>query len=491
VRDAWEETRRLYAGEYLGAESWMQIMTRRSNWLCGRAHSPTGMFLQRTGETTTSDTVFWEGTTYYRPEHPMLNFSARMNLAAGGAAGARLQYYAADETWKPIDSDGTTGDAWFNATENSTYDLATLGVEADLPDDGYLRLRFIVDGTGGTTSADVYRAFMSGQVDFTGWAAMADFSDEEVPTADQLNAIRQSQTHLLECAERIHVSEHVSTYQHTQDNAAQTLVRYAFRYDGRNRLYMYLYTAQFDNAAEELHIYLCDEKYPASGSRLNGGTAILSVAGDTGDPINLGGVGYNWNLADYSLTRGNYYQIEVVVKNIEAATSDYPILGIAGAQIADTDSPTRTYVPATFEHGDVLTHAHLNNICDDLEQMYQSTAGAESPIYPEHWISTHQPASHNTITITASRIRLHHTWRWLRYASAGAVPLYVSEESVPGELPGEVFIQPSTLVTLPNTDGEPALYDLSAVGGLPYGIQYYIADSGQNRILWAAEDYSD
>lgn len=475
MRHAWEDMRLLYTGEYLGAESWMQICARRNNWLYGRAHSPSGMFLQRVEQGTTSDTVMWEGTTYYRAEHPTLNFSARMNLAAGGAAGARLQYYAADTTWKNIDSDGTTGDAWFNATENSTYDLAALDIDDDLPADGYLRLRFILDGTGGASTATIYRAFMSGTTGFTAWAAMADFAGTDVPTEEQLNAIRQSQAHLLDCAERPNISEHVSTYQHGQDDSYQAVVRYSFRYDGRNRLYLYLYTDNLDDAAENVFVYLCDEKYPASGSRLNGGTPLLTANGAAGD-INEG---YNWNLADYSLTIGNYYQIEIGIETTTGTTADYPILGIGGAQIADTGSPTRTYVPATFAHADVLTHTALNNVCDDLGQMYSGAGTPESPIYSDHFLSTHQPVTWGLFTVTASRVRLAHTWRWLRYASDGAVPLYLA-------LDGS-----EALVTLPDTDGEPRLYDLESVAGLTYGVQYYICDSGDNRIQFAFEDYAD
>jgi hypothetical protein len=46
-------------------------------------------------------------------------------------------------------------------------------------------------------------------------------------------------------------------------------------------------------------------------------------------------------------------------------------------------------------------------------------------------------------------------------------------------------------VTLPDTDGEPALYDTWTISGLTYGQEYYIADAGDNRILWAYEDYED
>ena len=264
----------LSASEYLGAESWMQIAARRNNWLYGRAHSPSGMFLQRTGQTTTSDTVMWEGTTFYRAEHATLNFSCYMNLAQGGAAGARLQYCDAAgywtgavwtaPTWVTIATDtdaGVVGAKWFDAGENNVYDLAALNIDDDLPADGYLRLRFILDGTGGASTASIYRAFMSGTTGFTTWAGMADFVDTNVPTAAQLNAIRQSQAHLLECAERVNISEHVSTYQHTQDGAYQCMARYGFRYDGRDRLYLYLYTSGLDNANEHILVYICDDNF--------------------------------------------------------------------------------------------------------------------------------------------------------------------------------------------------------------------------------------
>lgn len=468
MREAWEDVRLLETDQYLGAESWMQIVQRRSNWLYGRAHSPSGMFLQRTGETTTSVTTVWEGTTYYRAEHPTLNFSARINLAAGGAQGTRLQYYAADTTWKDIDTDATTGDAWFNATENNQYDLEALNIDDDLPADGYLRLRFVVDGTGGSSSGDVYRAFMSGTTGFTSWASLADWADTDVPTAAQLNNIRQSQAHLLDCAERPNLCQNLGEFYHNQPSSPQAVARYAFRYDGRNRLYTYLWTSGFDDADEHVILYVCNEKYPASGARLS---TLQDFTGGT--DLNDG---YNYDLSGLGLTVGDYYQIEVVITNV---ADGGPHLRLGGMLLTDVGSPARTYVPGTFAHADVLTHTHLNNISDDLEQMYSGTAGAESPIYSEHWLSTHQPTAHNVHYIINSRIRIAHSWRWLRYASDGAVPLYVTDDGS------------STLVTLPDTDGEPALYDTWSISGLTYGQEYYIADAGDNRILWAYEDYED
>lgn len=481
MRHAWEEVRLLYDGERLGAESWMQIVARRSGWLYGRAHSPSGMFRQRTDETTTSDAALWEGTTRYRAEHPTLNFCARINLAVGGAAGARLQYCSAAgywtgdvwtaPAWTTIESDANTGDRWFGGAENRSYDLAALGTADSLPDDGCLRLRLMVDGTGGPSTANVYRAFLSGTAGFTGWAAMADFASGGVPTAAQLNAIRQSQTHLLECAERVNVSQACDTYQHTQDDAEETVCRYSFRHDGRMRLYLYLYTSRFNLASEQVNVYLCDEKYPSAGARLNGGAAILALTGAGGD-VNQG---YNFDLATYGLTLGSYYQVEIRTR--KAAGDEAPILGIGAASILDTGSPTRSHVPGTFAHGDVLTHTDLNTIADDLEQMYSGTAGAESPIYSEHWVSTHQHLGYGMLNLIASRVRLHHTWRWLWYGSTGPVPLYLRQDGSQAQ------------ATLPGTDGEPTLYDLENVSGLAEGQEYYISDNGDNRVLFAFEDY--
>lgn len=461
---AFEPLRQISNGEVLGADTYLNIVAARSNYLYGQAHAPEGLQRQPFGSTTGALTV-WEADTRRVPEHPTLNFSARINLVAGGSA--QLQYYGSDDAWHDFatnGSDTTAGERWFCATENLTYTVSGLSI----PDDEILHLRFIIAGAGTASTASVYRAYLSGTTGLTVWpASMPTFVDGAggVPDAADFDAFRISQKYLQERAQRPNTGSEIGTAWHTQTGSTVTLWRWAFTYSGMQRLYCYLTVWEYLGGTVDL--YINEEKYPDSGSRLNDGDPLVTLGADHSE-------GYNFDLSGLGLTKGTRYQIELTMTK----DGDNGCLVEVGAlTLGDLGGVSRTYTPKSdWAHGDRPTAAQLNRMVSDIVQM-KDAAASESPIWPQHQL---QPflvwGELDNQRYQGQRYRITHRWRYLRWRGAGKI---ISADRLNEQ-------------TLSDSDpaGESQTLDLDGVEWLDYGMDYLAESYGTNVLLIAYEDYA-
>ena len=456
--------RQITTGELLGADTYLNPLVERSHWLYGQAHAPEGMQRQPFGSTTGALTV-WEAEARRVPEHPTLNFCARINLVAGGSA--QLQYYGDDSAWHDMPANGSdtnAGDRWFCATENLTYTVSGLSI----PDDEILHLRFIIAGSGTASTATVYRGYLSGTTGLTAWpASMPAFVDGagNAPTAAKFNDLRVAQMYLHERAQRPNTGSEIGTAWHTQTDSTVTLYRWVFTYSGLARLYCYLTVWEYVGGTVDL--YINNEKYPDSGARLNSGDPLVSLGADHSE-------GYNFDLSGLGLTKGTRYQIELVMTR---SGDDGFLVEVGELVLGDLGGVSRTYKPkSNWAHGDRPTAAQLNTVADDLTEM-KDVAGSESPIWPQHQL---QPflvwAEQGTSRYQGQRYRITHRWRYLRWRGAGKI---ISADRLNEQ-------------TLSDSDpvGESQVLDLDGVEWLDYGMTYLVESYGTNALLVAYEDYA-
>ena len=458
-----EPLRQISDGEVLGADTYLNIVAARSNYLYGQAHALNGLQRQPWGSTTGALTV-WEADTRRVPEHPTLNFSARINLVAGGSA--QLQYYGSDSAWHDMPTNGsdtTLGDRWFCGTENLTYTVSGLS----LPDDEILHLRFIIAGGAGLSTATVYRAYLSGSTGLTAWPTMPTFADGmgSVPHASDYNALRSAQDYLYQRALKPNCGSELGKATHLQTGAYEALYRWSFTYSGTQRLYIYLTVTEY--VAGAVRVYINDEKFPTTGSRYNGGVPLVEITGEANQ-------GYNFDLSGLGLTKGVRYQIEL---GIERDGDDGCTVEVGALTLADLGGVTRTYRPKSdWAHGDRPTAAQLNVMKNDIVQM-KDDASSESPIWPHHILQPFTVWDElGVFRYSLQKFRITHRWRYLRWRGAGKI--------VSGDRQYEE--------TLSDTDpaGESQVLDLDSLEWLDYGMDYTVEGYGTNRVLVAYEDYA-
>jgi hypothetical protein len=465
---AWPPLRELADGEYMGADTYLAILTERSNWLYGQAHGWNYPFLQGWGSGITQPV--WQGETTVRTEHMTLRLGARLALNSGGTA--RLQYLRDDDTWVTLDSDTNTTVGRYFGGFNPYYERALTGLS---PKGDIWRFRFVLEDAGGF--ALVYRAALAGTTGFATWPAPVTFADSPtVHTAIEFNTLHAAQSYLLDCARQPRTGSVVNSGHRASSSGA--LFRWSFRYGGTSRLIVKL-KAMDGTVGQWGSVVLVKGAGGHPGDACwapwSEGTEVelQALSGETLDAT------YSVNLSGESLTVGAYYGIEL---RADAGVTAH----VLGLGFGDEASVVRTYTPVqTWTHGDVPTAAQMNTIANDLNQMHP-TADRQSPLWLEHEIATTQlplvvgnGPEHGLSYLGPVGFYLAHRWRWLRYRGAGKVMSL-----------DETYEQ-----SLSDSDpaGETQLFDLDSLSWLTYGQGYYVAVRnayGEAPTLQAAyEDY--
>jgi len=475
VKHTWPTLRAVADGQYLGADTWLNLLVRRANWAYGQAHARQYLQRQAFGQTTSTLTV-WQAETRSRTEHPTLNFSAYIDLYDASDT-ATLYYYNSGGGWTQVAQDTGATAQWFDGAENKTYDTSGWS----LPSDGTIRLKFVITGTGGTSTANIYRAYLSGTTGLTSWPTLPTFADGagNEPTASDFNALRQASTYLYERAQKPAMFTELARAYHTQTSAYEPLFRWSFVYQGTQNLYTDL-TVSEGSGSFHVYVYLDDEKYPSAGSRLNGGAALIDLTADGNDQSST-------DLSGLGLTQGTRYQIEVGIDRTGGGDARVTVNDI---YLYDLAGVTRSNTPTTFSVDDQPTAVQLNTIKSALDDC-KDDSGSESPIWPEHEFATylllppgsgHADADDGGTGISTYRyydhkVRAYHRWRFLRYAvENGSVKLKDASgtyEKVLGD-----------------TSGASTTLDLDDVTWLDYGMEYTIEDDS-GHLLFAYEDYDD
>jgi len=449
---AYEALRELTSGEYLGAETYFSVLSRRSHWLYGQAHGQNYPFNQREGQGIAQP--IWVGETPVRSEHMTLKFSARVNLNAPDGI-ARLQYYRDDGQWIDIATDVNTGLRFFGGITENSYDLSALS-----PAQGMWVFRFLLTGAGGW--GIVYRAYLSGTTGFPTWPSLPTFTDGTVPTAADINKLRTMQEYLYHCARQPRVAACLATVQ-APTGGPIPLFRYQFVYGCTRKLHYNLTTSGLSGGNATLSVYLEPDTYCADA----GDSRIATLRQLTSDVTDQG---YDEDLSAYGLTQGERYTIEF-------ACGGGAFITLNQIVFSDLVGVTRTYIPKSdWAHGDYPTAAQLNTIRDDLNQLYPDTS-RESPLWLTHELASWQYADavQGGGQYSSKRFRLSRRWRYLRYRGAGRL----------------VSADGSIEVSLSDTDpaGVPQVLDLESTP-LPYGMAYYVESYGDNNIAVAYEDYA-
>jgi len=458
---SWPALRQLSTGEFLGAKSWLNSLARRDNWLYAQAHAVDHPFRQAQTGALAGNPVVWEGESTWRPEHPTLYFSAHID----GGTWAAIQYMNASGSWANLAYDGGTGARWFGGVQDVTYSLSGLS----LPSDNMVHLRFYVGGPG---YGHVYRAFMWGESGLTSWPTIPTFVDGTAPSAADLNTLRTAEQYLYERASRPNLGTNMTDASHSGNNPTYVpMFWYSFIYSGVQRLRLDFTTLNLNASTDHLYVYLNNEHYPDGGSRL---ATLLdyTTGGNTYNYV------FNDDLSARGLTTGTVYQIEI-------GTYGGFVVVVNDLSLRDLGGVSRVNVPPTWAHGSHLTAAQLNGIASDLASM-RDTASNTHPIWPHHWFTSYQPYSydimHYGLYTGCQRYRFVHRWRYLRYRGSGIL------ESVARKSDGSALYT----FSLPDTSpaGQLQTVDLDTVTWLGYGMEYWVNDSGNNKILMAFEDYA-
>jgi hypothetical protein len=466
--------RTLYTGDLVGADSWLNLLSKRNNWAYGVAHGPNRFFRQVYVGGMISNA--WFGEVRYRSEHPTLNFSAEIKQSA---YTSYLYYWHKDQTWHELDSDTDSSGAWawFGGSQSMTYDIAALS--ANLPDDGMLRLKY---NSGG--EAYIYRAYMSGTVGMTAWPTFPTFADAGIPTAAQMNTLRTGGEYLYERACHNLNGTTGGNVSHSNPSWAP-LLRLAFRYSGTEQLRVTTSAEGVDGSGDgHNYVYVEAEDYnPDSDGRRGGGVILVDVDADETE------VTHTVDLSAQSLTVGARYVVEIGQLNTLAASAGY--LTIHDVALEDLAGVTRTDVPHVWAEGDEILAADLNALADDMTDM-QDDAGSGSPIWPEHYLASYQPADEERGIKGPfwglKWQRFTHRWRFLRYRGSGRICSIANgvpprEFSITGEA------APTYQRNITDTGQDEGLIDLDSLGWLAYGMDYYVQDTAGHLILCAQEDY--
>jgi hypothetical protein len=444
--------------EFLGANSWLNGLARRSNWLYGQAHTYGHPWRIGWG---TGPAQWWEARTMWRAEHPTLSFGAHINMT-GGSQTAALQYYDSVNGWSYMKSgandatDTTTGSRYFR--NGCPLDF-TLPAGYTIPSDGILHLRFTVT----TGPFIVYRAVMQGSVGLTAWDAPPTYTDAVTSAAD-LNKLRTCQQRLFEVAQNSNGGSAIGAYNHSQDNTALTVARWSFIKSGIDRVYLRS-TVDYASAGDYVRLYIDDPFYPDAGNRLNGGNAIISITAAETEGAHTA------DISGLGLTLGETYQLELVTHK-GAVNPTVTVLRLTLADLASP--PARTNTPGTWVEGGHVTAAQLNVIGADLVAMRDDTTLGASPILSWHPVTSHRSdALISTVTIANPRWWFLHRWRYLRWVGSGTI---YSADRVYSQSLGD---------TTPA--GSVQVMDLETVSWMSYGMEYWVEGGA---LTWAEEDSS-
>lgn len=470
MNHAFPALRPLADGEVLGARSWCNLLSRRSNYLYGFAHGAQRPFRQQEIADTIGITC-WEGDVSYDSERPVLHVCARIKQTVGDTV---LSYYGVDDAWHAIWTDSDTSAAWRYLTGTATLTQDCSGY--DLPADGVLHIRLVV----GSAAALMVYAFMTGTNPTTWPASLPTFADGvgNEPVDDDLNALRTMQTYERWAADRALLGS--AQGKASQDGTGYLcLYRWCFRYSGTQQLRLNLTTEGLYSDA--VYVYLCPSTYvgDAGDSRLATLETITTeqTAAD-----------HAYDLTGQGLTVGNLYTVEL------GATSGAYVT-INDIVLEDLPALTRANVPATWAHKDHITAAQLNAIKTDLVEM-RDDAGSDSPIWPESWLSAYHQADLllglNGPFYQAQRFRFTHRERFLWYRGSGracSVATVTRTVWVAGVASTQTVPMYEYALSEGDVAGAAVCQDTEDVEWLAgaYGLEYYVESYGSSAIQSAWE----
>ena len=468
MHEAYVPVVELADGMILGGPTWLERIAHNCDLSYSMAHRYTGFFSQAWCVSMGQGLkTVWAGETSFHSAHPTLEFSAWVGIPAPDASQpyAELQIYYGGG-WHALVTDTNQGDHWLDDA-NDVNGVVSYDISSYYNDGDIVRARLVVAGNGNTgcTNAATFRALLTGRTGFPDWPNFPTFAGSPtVHTAADFNTLRDATRYLKLCNERPLLGSEMGEFSHSQWNAYEDLVRWAFRAGGAQKLHLECTTACSDTVY--IGVYLCDEQFPYGP---NGGNRIRTLATYTTDGNQTLDVDISANV-----TTGTRYSIIIGGMGGASITINY-------AHLKDNTGLTRpyTYTTGEFAHGAIPSATTLNNLAADLEAQ-KPAVGKASPNWYEHEFSGQttqfqDAGDQHIFTFINRKFKFCHTWPYLRYRGAGRL--------------WSADLAHSQALSDTDPAGGDNLLDLRTLAWLAVGDWYFVQNDDSSVILTAYEDW--
>jgi hypothetical protein len=509
-------------GQILGANTGLNILTARNQWLYGKIMTPYTLFKQKwlgggsehfeSGEPS----YFWEGVTTYRADHPTLYIAASWAFGSDGPppveeppitwhATLNLQLWCKQGgtfQWYTIESE-TIIHTDTAATHKRFKDLQWYSVDltayATLLQNDAVRVRFwitevrnsIVEGGW----VRVFGAYMDGWVGHANYVVPVTFTDTLIHDAADFNTLVTAQDFVYNKVCRNELSMYTQRLEHTQPTAWEVLNNLTFRYTGQGELYL---------------------QFRLNSVRVGGGMVVSIKSFDLVPELVLGGtydqdLGPAYDHGDDASTKTITYHLPDVIPaltpwewyRLEFRATDGVSLSIIDAYIRKEDTEGRLTALPLWAHLDNPKEEDMNLLVDDIDNMADPVNG-DYPATRIHMLNTFMNAGSEPETDHTGNTRwintnpsygIWHRHRWLRWIGAGTLESRSGQE---GPAPDYTWI-PDFSTSLPDSkelinetyddiDENKAsvmqTLDLDSVNWLAYGMIYAV-----RGVEVAFEDY--
>ncbi len=471
IDDAYKHMSDYENGMILGADTGLNILVNRSDYLYPYGIMPYFMFFQSSTEddygNTGNPSWTWEGTTTYRLHHPTFYFSAGIRVQnLGGtenpaAETFELQVWVIDATtygsWKTLDSHTVSFDATvqteklehFKATRVCSYDIPTwLTTNSYTLQNDAFRVRLIGTARSGNDTAYRVRVFTAW---FAGWDTSHLLSWETQPTivdtvlsdAEDINPMINNQNYLKERSETNLQPMYRYLVSQAQPSTGSTSVvevgHFAFHYrpSEMGRIYYNLgifdqyaddYTQESARTAVRIYLesfdYFGDQAIPTTGGSYRQLCLDFfpTQNGEIADYTATGTV----DLSTFSpaLTPNETYKLTVVIQNYD---EHKPSVDLRNLSIIPKTTDGRSAGLHKFVHLEQPAAVYINEMYADLQEMYDGDYQIEY-VHPLVTWMNHEEADVPLLhtlhegTLTTSRINsaehsyiICHRMRWLKF----------------------------------------------------------------------------
>jgi hypothetical protein len=514
-------------GQILGANTGLNILTARNQWLYGKIMTPYTMFKQkRLGGGTEhfvsgEPSYFWEGVTTYRADHPTLYISAAwlfgsteepppeldprewhatLNLQLWCKQGGTFQWYTIESETIIHAASGNTC-KFFKDSQWYSIDLSDYVLPTNLLQNDAVRVRFwVTEVQNGNTEEGwihVFCAYMDGWVGHDNYVIPVTFTDTLIHDAADFNTLVTAQEFVYNKVCRNELSMYTQRLEHTQETAWEVLDNLVFRYTGQGELYLQ-FRLNSVRVGGGMTVSIKSFDFVPESLLEGSGTydQDLSPSYDHGDDASTITITYHLPDVMPALTPWEWYRLEF-------RATDGVSLSLIDVYIQKEATEGRLTALPLWEHLDNPSEVDVNLLVTDIDNMADPIAG-DYPATRIHMLNTFMNAGSepetdhtgNTHWInTNPSYGIWHRHRWLRWIGAGTIESRSGQE---GPAPDYTWI-PDFSTSLPdskelinetyddidaNKVSVMQTLDLDSVSWLAYGMIYAV-----RGVEVAFEDY--
>jgi hypothetical protein len=462
-------------GQVLGADSGMNILVSRSDYLYPFGIMPYFMFMQKAiidENNSGTPSWFWEGSTIYRSHHPTFYFSAGVeikNPSAPANAGYvfSLDVWVIDATgygsWQTLDSDDiyTTSAnilVHFKGTRINSYNIATwLSTNGYTLQNDTFRVRFCASSRllgSEFFTAMVFTAYFQGWVsaELGSWTPPPTIVDGALSSADiDINPMINNQNYLKKKTETNlqpmyrYVAHQRQSIGSSPGTSTGTVGRFAFHYRPSTMGTIYyrigvqnLFADDKDTVGSRTEVRVWLQSYDYFDVRAipsTGGTYSKLLLNDL-PTVNGTAQSHTWegtyDLTSVSpaLTPGETYKLMFEVINYRSAAGDLyePHVEVRELSICPKSTDGRSAGLHKFAHLEQPAAAYINAMYDDLTEMETGGKYAIEYTHPLVTWMNHTEAgvpplirnhegtdTTSMVELTGARYVICHRMRWLKF----------------------------------------------------------------------------